>query len=188
MPEVSRVEAVCLSMNICPQHAQEDYGILDAMRGEDEDGFGPRLPDQDAAAVFRRRMFISRHLGNRVKLKDFVKFTNQMGWEIPTELAPIVAPLVVISPTKIEPAEVLSLVADSAPAAEPIKESGSAPYPNIENETRTHVDTHCAAFWLNRKEQTLRTWASTEKGPIRPVRINGRLAWSVAAIRELLKR
>lgn len=57
----------------------------------------------------------------------------------------------------------------------------------LDLEQRTHVDTASAAFHLGRKAQTMRVWASTEKGPIRPVRINGRLSWSVAEIRRLLE-
>lgn len=57
----------------------------------------------------------------------------------------------------------------------------------LEKETRTHVPTDVAAYYLNRRPQTLRSWACTENGLIRPVRINGRLAWSVAAIRALLQ-
>ena len=56
----------------------------------------------------------------------------------------------------------------------------------LAQEQRTHVDTVRAAFYLCRKPQTMRVWASTECGPIRPIRINGRLAWPVAAIRQLL--
>lgn len=56
----------------------------------------------------------------------------------------------------------------------------------IETETRSHVDTACAAFHLTRKPQTMRAWACLENGPIRPTRINGRLAWSVADIKRLL--
>lgn len=48
------------------------------------------------------------------------------------------------------------------------------------------LSTAAAAFYLNRKPQTLRCWASLETGPIRPKRISGRLAWPVTAIRELL--
>lgn len=59
-------------------------------------------------------------------------------------------------------------------------------FPSIEHETRSHVGTACAAFWLNRNPQTLRGWASYENGPLRPTRVNGRLAWSVATIRSLL--
>ncbi|MDP2268092.1 MAG: DNA-binding protein, partial [Deltaproteobacteria bacterium] len=39
---------------------------------------------------------------------------------------------------------------------------------------------------LNRKPQTLRGWACLENGPIRPLRINGRLAWSVLELKRLL--
>lgn len=53
-------------------------------------------------------------------------------------------------------------------------------------ETRTAIPTDAAAHHLNRQPQTLRSWASTEQGPIRPIRINGRLAWPVAGIRALL--
>lgn len=59
-------------------------------------------------------------------------------------------------------------------------------FPPIEQEIRSHVETACAAFHLSRKSQTMRAWASTEAGPIRPIRINGRLAWAVADIKRLL--
>lgn len=53
-------------------------------------------------------------------------------------------------------------------------------------ENRTHVDTACAAHHLGRQPQTLRAWARLENGPIRPTKINGRLAWPVSGIRRLL--
>jgi hypothetical protein len=56
----------------------------------------------------------------------------------------------------------------------------------IEQETRSHVETACAAFYLTRRPQTLRLWACHENGPIRPNRVNGRLAWSVADIKRVL--
>lgn len=59
-------------------------------------------------------------------------------------------------------------------------------FPPLDQETRSHVETACAAFHLIRKEQTLRAWACLENGPLRPVRVNGRLAWEVAAIKRLL--
>ncbi|MEZ2349568.1 DNA-binding protein [Caballeronia sp. RCC_10] len=43
-----------------------------------------------------------------------------------------------------------------------------------------------AAAAINRKPQTLRKWACLENGPIRPVRINGRLAWKVSDLQALL--
>lgn len=48
------------------------------------------------------------------------------------------------------------------------------------------LSTNEAAILLNRKPQTLRKWACYEDGPIRPVRINGRLAWLAKDIRALL--
>lgn len=48
------------------------------------------------------------------------------------------------------------------------------------------LSTDEAAAALNRKPQTLRKWACLENGPIRPVRINGRLAWKVSDIAKLI--
>lgn len=48
------------------------------------------------------------------------------------------------------------------------------------------VTTLEAANLLNRKPQTLRKWACLESGPIRPLRINGRLAWRLADIQALI--
>ncbi|AEI78620.1 hypothetical protein CNE_1c33150 [Cupriavidus necator N-1] len=55
-----------------------------------------------------------------------------------------------------------------------------APLPEI-------LPTDEAAAAINRKPQTLRKWACLENGPIRPVRINGRLAWRVADLMALLR-
>ena len=61
-------------------------------------------------------------------------------------------------------------------------------FPPIEAQTRPTVDTNAAAFYLNRRPQTLRAWACSETWPqgLAPVRINGRLAWPVAGIRAAL--
>jgi hypothetical protein len=59
-------------------------------------------------------------------------------------------------------------------------------FPPLEKITRPTVSTRTAAYYLNRKPQTLRAWACLENGPLRPVRINGRLAWPVSAIRALV--
>lgn len=48
------------------------------------------------------------------------------------------------------------------------------------------LPTEAAAASINRKPQTLRKWACLENGPIRPVRINGRLAWRVSDLQALL--
>lgn len=53
-------------------------------------------------------------------------------------------------------------------------------------EARTALPTPEAAGHLNRAQQTLRLWAMREDGPIRPIRINGRLAWRVADIKRVL--
>lgn len=55
----------------------------------------------------------------------------------------------------------------------------------LERETRSNLPTPEAAHHLNRAQQTLRLWAMREDGPIRPLRIHGRLAWPVARIKEL---
>lgn len=56
----------------------------------------------------------------------------------------------------------------------------------LAQEVRAALPTPEAAYHLNRAEQTLRLWACREDGPLRPVRVNGRLAWPVAGIRAAL--
>ena len=56
----------------------------------------------------------------------------------------------------------------------------------LEQETRFALPTREASYHLNRKMQTLHIWACKENGPIRPTRINGRLAWLVADIKRVL--
>jgi hypothetical protein len=62
----------------------------------------------------------------------------------------------------------------------------AAQFPPLDQETRSHIPTAPAAFYLLRKPQTLRAYACLENGPLRPIRINKRLAWSVADIKRLL--
>lgn len=59
-------------------------------------------------------------------------------------------------------------------------------FPLLETVTRPTVPTDAAAYYLNRAPQTLRKWACLENGPIRPIRIHGRLAWSVPELQSLL--
>lgn len=59
-------------------------------------------------------------------------------------------------------------------------------YPAIETITKPNLTTSEAAYYLDRRPQTLREWACYEGGPIRPKRINGRLAWPVAELRRVL--
>ncbi|MCO4088284.1 MAG: hypothetical protein HEQ17_04795 [Limnohabitans sp.] len=58
--------------------------------------------------------------------------------------------------------------------------------PPLPHETRSHIPTADAAHHLIRRPQTLRAWACLENGPLRPIRINGRLAWPVAEIKALM--
>lgn len=58
--------------------------------------------------------------------------------------------------------------------------------PPLEAVNRPAVDTATAAHYLNRKPQTLRGWACLENGPIRPMRVHGRLAWPVSELRRVL--
>lgn len=48
------------------------------------------------------------------------------------------------------------------------------------------VDTRTAAGLLGRKPQTLRKWASQQKGPLQPVHIHGRLLWRLDDIARVL--
>ena len=60
-------------------------------------------------------------------------------------------------------------------------------FPPLESVTRPTVDTAAAAYYLNRRPQTLRTWAmDSGTGPVPCIRINGRLCWPVAGIRAAL--
>jgi len=61
-----------------------------------------------------------------------------------------------------------------------------ASFPPLEQVTRPTVPTDQAAYYLYRKPQTLRAWACLENGPLRPIRINGRLAWRVSDLQKLL--
>lgn len=60
-------------------------------------------------------------------------------------------------------------------------------FPPLESITRPTVDTAAAAYYLNRRPNTLRIWACNDgSGPLRCHRVNGRLAWSVKAIKQLM--
>jgi hypothetical protein len=49
------------------------------------------------------------------------------------------------------------------------------------------LNTADAAKALGRKPQTLRRWASLDCGPLRPVRVLGRLMWKVSDINTVLR-
>lgn len=65
---------------------------------------------------------------------------------------------------------------------EPVKQT----FPPLESVTKPNLTTAELAYYSDRRPQTLRGWACNEDGPIRPLRINGRLAWPVAELRRVL--
>jgi hypothetical protein len=65
--------------------------------------------------------------------------------------------------------------------------TGNSKYPPLEGVTVPTVPTDVCAYYLNREPQTLRGWACHGDGPLRPVRINGRLHWKVVDIRKLVE-
>ena len=68
-----------------------------------------------------------------------------------------------------------------------VREGVTGPaFVSLAAETRAAVDTATAAHHLSRRPQTLRGWACHEDGPLRPLRINGRLAWKTEDLRRVL--
>ena len=69
-----------------------------------------------------------------------------------------------------------------------VRKAVTAPpqFPPLESVTSPTVATEQAGYYLNRRPQTMRVWACREDGPIRPIRINGRLAWPVSELRRVL--
>jgi hypothetical protein len=59
-------------------------------------------------------------------------------------------------------------------------------YTALDDIVRPMLTTAEAAYYLNRRPQTLRIWACKEEGPIRPVRLHGRLGWPLSEIRQYL--
>jgi len=56
----------------------------------------------------------------------------------------------------------------------------------LEYETRSTLSTGDAAVHMGRRPQTLRSWASTENGPLTPIKIGNRLHWRTEDIRRVL--
>ena len=67
----------------------------------------------------------------------------------------------------------------------PTRQNTPQQFPPLESVTRPTVDTAAAAYYLNRRPQTLRIW-SMNGHPIRPLNIHGRLAWPISEIKQLL--
>ena len=65
--------------------------------------------------------------------------------------------------------------------------TSAAKFPPLEQITKPNLTTKEAAFYCDRAEQTMRTWACRQPAGVpRCLHINGRLAWPVADIRKLL--
>jgi predicted site-specific integrase-resolvase len=56
----------------------------------------------------------------------------------------------------------------------------------LQTEARAALGTTEAAAHLGLRPQTLRGWACSERGAIRPIRMNGRLRWPVSEIKRVL--
>lgn len=61
----------------------------------------------------------------------------------------------------------------------------AAQYQPLTEVTRPNLKTEEAAFYLNRRPQTLRAWACLGNGPLRPRHIGGLLAWPTAEVKAL---
>ncbi len=59
-------------------------------------------------------------------------------------------------------------------------------YPSLESLTKPSLTTAEIAHYTNTKPQTWRQHACYETGPIRPIRILGRLNWPTAQCKKLL--
>jgi len=60
-----------------------------------------------------------------------------------------------------------------------------AQYQPLAQVDRPNLKTEEAAYYLNRRPQTLRAWACLENGPLRPRRIGGLLAWPTEQVKAL---
>ena len=86
----------------------------------------------------------------------------------------------------------IAILADSISKALPgliqqtLAAHGTTLPPSIRTEDRPYLDCNEAARLLGPKPQTLRWWAATEKGLLRPHRVGKRLLWNTDEIRALL--
>ena len=78
----------------------------------------------------------------------------------------------------------MTLFFSASPSVSSVAEERYRPLDQV---VRPMLTTAEAAFYLNRRPQTLRVWACREDGPIRPVRLHGRLGWPLAEIRRYLR-
>ena len=70
--------------------------------------------------------------------------------------------------------------------APPVSDQFNAPYPPLGLVTKPNLTTAELAYYLNRRPQTLRGWASRSgTGPMVPKRIGGMLAWPTSLAKTL---
>jgi len=79
----------------------------------------------------------------------------------------------------------MQIATQDAATKPPLLNTRLVQYPLLESITKPNLTTNEAAYFLNRKPQTLFGWACHEDGPLRPTRINGRLAWSTSTVKAL---
>jgi len=60
-------------------------------------------------------------------------------------------------------------------------------FPALDDIRQPNLNTEQAAFYLNRAPQTLRHWASSDRGLIRPHRIGRMLAWPTSEVRRIVQ-
>ena len=58
-------------------------------------------------------------------------------------------------------------------------------FPPLESVTKPNLTTSEAAYYLNRRDQTLRIWAAYQTGPLQPRRMGGRLDWPTSKVKQL---
>ena len=58
-------------------------------------------------------------------------------------------------------------------------------FPPLELVTKPNLTTAEAAYYLNRRPQTLRIWAAYESGPLRPRRTKGLLDWPTPEVKRV---
>ena len=59
-------------------------------------------------------------------------------------------------------------------------------FPPLEEVTKPLLTTDEYCHYSNYKKQTVWLHASTERGPVRPIRVGGRLGWPTKAVKQLL--
>jgi hypothetical protein len=79
----------------------------------------------------------------------------------------------------------MQTVSDKFQSIETLSASQHQLYPPLQSVTKPALTTEEAAYYLNRRPQTLRLWAMRQH-PIKAINVNGRLAWPVSAIKSLL--